>query len=267
MCFRKIWQWLTGGGGEVIPVSGNKVLLHFAIDDYPGTQNDLPDCVIDQNNIIKFFNRYYPEFVIRSLKNSEVTRSNFKNVITEQLQQAESGDKIIIGYSGHGTRGTDPYGNEIDKYSEGLYLHDGVFWDREFSDILDLIPIGVKVYIPLDSCFSKGSTVVKALNGKSYRKARYMPIQELKPEIGMARSYLRNNMNRYVVFAGCGENQTSSSTGNGGVFTLNWIKAWNRNFTHLEWINETARLTKLAGEAQIPNIDGDPAIINEIIFS
>jgi len=262
MCWKKLF-----GGGSVDPVIGDRIFLHFAIDDWPGSQNDLPDCVIDQNNIVNFIKKNYPEFQIRTFKNSEVTRANFANRIKKQIQLLKPGDKFGMGYSGHGTKGTDPYGIEVDKYSEALFLYDGAFWDREFSALLDLIPDGADVLIALDSCFAKGSTVVKLINSKPLQKARYMPIQELKPGVEMARSYLKNNMKNYAVFAACQENQTSSSTGYGGVFTLNWIKAWQRSFTNQKWSDETARFVKLNGEAQVPNIDGDPRIINKIIFS
>jgi len=248
---------------EVVPIVAHEVALLFAIDDYPDSENDLPDCVIDQNNVATFFAKNYPEFKIKRFINSTVTRSIFENTIKSQLTIMKTGDILLIHYSGHGTKGIDPTGTEADGYSEALFLWDGPYWDREFSKVLEGIPWGAKVIIALDSCFSQGSTHKNSSN----RKLRYVEIQKLKPSIKKKRSALRNEMFNYVVFAGCQEDQTSSSTGNGGVFTIHWVESWNREFTYKQWSDKTAELTKEDREEQIPNIEGDLNLQNQIVLT
>ena len=82
MCWKKLF-----GGGSVIPVTGDKVLLHFAIDDYPGTTNDLSMCLDDQNRMVKGLKKYWPDFEIRTFTNNQVTRANFLNQLIEALKQ------------------------------------------------------------------------------------------------------------------------------------------------------------------------------------
>ena len=259
MCWKKIF----GHSNPVIPATDNKVALLFAIDDYPGTQNDLSDCVMDQNYVAKFLTKNYPEFTIKKFINSAVTRSAFENAIKAQLIVMVSGDILLIHYSGHGTNGIDPSGTEADGYSEALYLHDGSYWDREFSKVLEIIPSGAKVIIALDSCFARGSTHKNI----SRRKSRFIETQKLKPGMKRKRSALKNEMFNYVVLAACQEGQTSSSTGNGGVFTIHWVEAWNRDFTYKQWSDKTTELTKEDREDQIPNIEGDSNLQVQIIFT
>lgn len=82
MCFRKIF----GGSAPVTPVTGDKVLLSFAINDYMGSQNDLNGCLADQNNIEKTLKKYWPEFEVRKFKDSEVTGKTFEAQLTEALK-------------------------------------------------------------------------------------------------------------------------------------------------------------------------------------
>jgi len=259
MCFK---NWFHKPD-PVIPVLGNKVALLFAIDDYPGMQNDLPDCVMDQNNVAGLLTKNYPEFTIKKFINSVVTRSTFENTIKAQLGVMVSGDVLLIHYSGHGTNGIDPTGTEADGYSEALYLHDGAYWDRQFSAILEAIPFGVKVIIALDSCFARGSTHKNI----SSRKGRFIETQKLKPGIKRKRSALKNEMFNYIVFAACQENQTSSSTGSGGVFTLHWVDAWDRSYTYIQWNDKTAQLLKEDKEEQVSNLEGDLILQKQIVLT
>jgi len=246
----------------VIPITGDKVALLFAIDDYPGTQNDLPDCVLDQTHIAAFLATNYPEFIVKKFKNSEVTRSNFENTIKAQIAILKAGDVLLIYYSGHGTNGLDS--NESDGYREGLYLWNGTFWDDEFTVVLQPIPLGAKVIIVLDSCFAQGSTTTK--NSK-LRKPRFVQTQEIKKGAKRLRPILKSDTMNYIVFAACQENQTASSTGRGGVFTLHWEEAWRRHYTYRQWSYMTAQLLRDDNETQISNIEGDENLMGAIIFT
>lgn len=141
-------------------VYNSKTLLHFAINNYPGTSNDLNGCVNDQTDWEAFFNKNYPEFAVEKYKDSEVTWQRLHDEIKNHIVAMKPGDILVIGYSGHGTYGPD--GTETDGSREGLYPYDGrVFWDDDFRALLDLIPEGASVYIILDSCFAGGSTLTR----------------------------------------------------------------------------------------------------------
>lgn len=244
----------------VIPVVASKIALIFTLGDYPGTQNDLGGPPYDHDNVDNFFKTNYPEFTVRKFKNSEVTRNNFRDIVTAQISILKVGDYLIVYYSGHGTNGYDA--NEPDGYREGLYLYDGAFWDDEFTGILQGIPQGAKVVIILDSCFAKGSTTDK---GGKYRKQKFVETQEIKRSARSTRKILKSRIMNYVVIAACEEDQTSDDTSKGGVFTLAWLDTWIREHTWKDWTYNTAMAIDDEHE-QIPNIEGDEELSNSVIF-
>jgi len=262
MCIRKILDWLRPDPLiPVTPVEGNRIALLFAIDNYPGTQNDLPDCIKDQNNVADFLALNYPEFKILKFTDSMVTTTSFRDNIKNQVTALKSGDILLINYSGHGTRGINPA--EPDGYSEALYLWNDAFWDQEWSKLLQLIPAGAKVIIVLDSCFAHGSTETKNI----HTKVRFVQTQVIPEGMKRIRRILKGDMLNYLVFAACEENQTSTSTGHGGVFTIYWLKAWQKDYTYFNWNKKTADLIELTEYEQNPNIEGDELLINQKIFT
>lgn len=244
----------------IIPVEGNEIALIFAIGNYPGSQNDLIGPPYDVKNLTSFENNNYPEFAVKKLLDSEVTISYFENTIRQQFLIAKPGDTIMIYYSGHGTNGYDP--EEPDRSREGLYLYDGVYWDDRFTSLLNEIPIGVKVIIVLDSCFAHGSTTPKTIRKSKFVQTEAAPSTRTKV-------ILKSDTMNYIVIAACLENQTSADIGTlGGAFTHYWLKAWDRNFTYKQWVDKTAELIAATNDyEQIPNIEGDELLMNEIIFN
>ena len=62
MCFKKFYDWLTNPDPEPIidPIKLDHKILHFAINDYPGTANDLNGCINDGMDMIDRLNLLYP---------------------------------------------------------------------------------------------------------------------------------------------------------------------------------------------------------------
>jgi hypothetical protein len=263
MCLRKLFPGWFEEDPIVIPpadYTSKKTALLFTIGTYPNPQNNLTGPPIDSDNVDYFMALNYPAFALFKYANSLVTRSNFANAIKERISKLISGDWLVIYYSGHGTNGYDA--NEPDKYREGLYLYDGTFWDDEFTLLLQDIPSGANVVIILDSCFAHGSTTPKSL---IYRKEKYVKTEELPPN-GL-KSILKNDTMNYIVFAACGEDQTSSDTSKGGVFTLYWLKSWMKDITHQTWNDRTSYAITQTQFDQVPNIEGDINLINKVVFT
>jgi hypothetical protein len=253
---------------DPIPTGVKKTALLFAINDYPGSANDLNGCLNDQRDITNFLSVNYPDFVVKKFSDSEVTRSNFMTQCKNQILSLSIGDELLVGYSGHGTYGTDPNGTEQDGYIEALYLYDGPFWDYEFKGILQLIPDGAKVIVALDSCFSAGSTKLF----KENVKPRYVQTQEIDPSIKIRRSFVKADDMKYILFAGCGERQTSAdayiNNEYHGAFTYYWLKAWEETFKYRQWNEKTVNLIAQTNEYdQIPEIIGNENLSNQIIFT
>lgn len=275
MCFKRIWESLFGHEETTTvapktteqPTGKKEYTKLYAINNYPGSQNDLNGCLPDQKNVNNFMNKNYSAFISEAFADSKVTRSTFRETIKALFLSLKAGDNVLIHYSGHGTTGIDPHSTEADGYSEALYLYDGAFWDYELKELLDLIPDGAKVVIALDSCFSGG--MWKGIDNPRI-KARFMPTQELKPDIKKKSGFKTAGKN-YIVFAGCQEDQTSADAyienGYQGAFTYFWLKAWKREFTYQQWVDETVRLIKAnGGYDQVPMLNGDVNIMPQVIF-
>jgi hypothetical protein len=264
MCIKKIQSWFHKPD-PIIPIepqpTGNKkTALVFTIGTYPNPQNNLTGPPIDANNVDNFMAKNYPAFALFAYANSMVTRNAFASAIKERISKLISGDYLVIYYSGHGTNGYDS--NEPDKYREGLYLFDGTFWDDEFTLLLQNIPLGAKVIIILDSCFAHGSTTAKSL---IYRKEKFVKTEEIPPK-GL-KAILKSDTMNYIVFAACGEDQTSADTNKGGVFTLNWLNSWRLDLNYQQWNNRTVQAIAQTQFDQVPNIEGDQNLINQIVFT
>jgi len=265
MCFKNCKWFHKPDPGTT---GAKKMALLFAINNYPGSANDLNGCLNDQRDIGNFLQRNYPDFVVKKFSDSEVTGSKFSTECKNQILSMSEGDELLIGYSGHGTYGTNPNGTEADGYIEALYLYDGPFWDYEFKEILQAIPDGAKVIIALDSCFSAGSTRLL----KADARIRYVQIQDINPDIRIRRSFVRSDEMKYILFAGCGERQTSADAfidnEYHGAFTYYWLKAWERTYKYRQWSDKTAELIAETNEFdQIPEIIGNEDLSSQIIFS
>jgi hypothetical protein len=252
MCFKK---------RPPVPVPNvNRQLLSFAINNYPGSGNDLNGCINDQDDLIDKLNELGFAFAVKTFQDSEVTRANFRNTIKNYIVGMKSGDFLLIQYSGHGTQVHDPHHDEADGYDEALYLYDGAFTDDEFNEVLQLIPEGAKVVIALDSCFSGGAT--RLFNG-DYRKAKYIPTQKIK-SLKRRKKYLKSDLMKWIVFSGCGETQTSADAYiNGrynGAFTWAWLKEAKTGIINKTWNSNTKYLLNAYDFEQVCTLDGDETL-------
>ena len=140
----------------VVPQIGTRTALLFAINDYPGTQNDLNGCITDQKEMRQLIEHTFPSFIIKPFIDSMVTMAEFTSEVIKHIGYLKPKDFLLVHYSGHGTQVYDPHGDEEDGYDEALYLHDGPVIDDDIGTALKAIPDGVTVFIMLDSCFSGG---------------------------------------------------------------------------------------------------------------
>lgn len=241
-------------------VNCKKMLLTYAVNNYPGSSNDLNGCVNDQTDLI---NALSSGWSVTAFRDHEVTVRSFNDNVKNYILGMTAGDFLIIHYSGHGTRVRDYSGEEEDGYDEALYLYDGTFTDDQFNQLMMLIPEGAKVMVVLDSCFSGTAT-----RRGGYSKAKYIP-----PADGV---WVHNKIEKasglnHILFSGCRSDQTSADAYiNGrynGAFTFFWLRAMNFNMTYREWIAETVRLISLNGFEQVPQLEGPEDMLNQKIFT
>ncbi len=170
MCFRKIF----GGNVPVAPVTGDKVLLSFAINDYVGSNNDLNGCLNDQLNIEKTLKTYWPEFEVKKFKDSEVTGKNFELQVSEALKQCWDTVILVMDccFSEDNTRGL--YG------VKNRFVNPGIERVR-VKKRLGVIE-GMK-HIAFSACQDYQTAADAYIGGKYNGAFTYFACKSLKPEM------------------------------------------------------------------------------------
>ena len=237
------------------------IALLIAINDYKGTENDLKGCLNDQEDMEDLL---FGKYQIVKMKDSECTVVAVKNKIIDIIHTIKSGDNFIVHYSGHGTQVPDKNGDEKDGYDEALYLYDGVLIDDDLGYILSGLPEGVTCLVLLDSCFS--GTATKEIG----KKPRFIKLFDIEFKKGKRRSITRDNEMKWCVISGCSENQTSADAyinkRYNGAFTYHLIQAYKEGITIKEWFNSLRKLLPNRKYDQIPTLEGNSHLFNNIIL-
>jgi hypothetical protein len=76
--------------------------LLVAIDDYPSPMVPLRGCKRDIDRIQAFIESHFPEYEIRTLKDSEARKANIITAMREHLGKAGKEDVALFFYAGHG---------------------------------------------------------------------------------------------------------------------------------------------------------------------
>jgi hypothetical protein len=141
-----------------MPMADIKALV-VAINDYPGTTNDLPSCLEDARKFIEVLKS--PSYglrtqQLRTLYDAEATIKNVTDGLdwllggVSRSANGKQDARRILYFSGHGFR------TELEGIlRECLCLYDGFFFDQQLSAKTQGLPPGVLTVL-LDSCHSGG---------------------------------------------------------------------------------------------------------------
>ncbi|WZZ69511.1 hypothetical protein YC2023_080881 [Brassica napus] len=160
--------------------------------NYPGTKAELRGCVNDVRRMYKcLVERYgFAEEDITVLIDTDdsytkPTGKNIRKALADLVGSADSGDVLVVHYSGHGTRLPAETGEDDDTgYDEcivpcDMNLITGEFLsfviddddDDDFRDLVDRVPQGCRMTIISDSCHSGGLIdEAKEQIGESHKK-------------------------------------------------------------------------------------------------
>ena len=254
MCFKRQvinWEWSP------------KIALLFAINDYPGTVNDLNCCVNDLDMSLNHHTSL--GFQIRAFQNSEAKRKVFIEQIRYAFLNAKFGDYIWIDYSGHGSYRKDTSGDEIDGYDETLCLYDGDVIDDETAELCKLIPVGVTVVFFLDSCFSGSAT---RIYNPEYRKTRFKPPKREKKLLHKRiKRAVPADFNRIVISA-CLENESAEEAVIGescnGVAHFYLWHTYTAGITWNEWFKKIKLYLPNKNFKQTPTLEIAESKLNDI---
>lgn len=202
--------------------------------NYRKTSYALPDCEQDAKNLQRLLLKSHDEVEVFF----EILPSELLELFNTAAKTLNKEDTLTIVYSGHGTQVT--YGKlESDGINEALCLFKDkklvCLLDKDLKDMLSMFSCKVLLYI--DSCYSWG---MRSIIAQEYQiKAMHFNFET--DDVFEHRRLVSTNKPEVVVVAACSENQTSVSTGKGGLFTLAVIDALEN-----KGINELGAVIKYA---------------------
>lgn len=143
-----------------------KKALCVGINDYPFVGNDLKGCVNDARDWASLLIDHYDfaQSDVKVILDKQATKSNMVNALKELLAGAKEGDVLVFSNSSHGSYEISKDSDE--KYDELLCPYDidsNQIFDDELRQFFRNLPIGVRMTVILDNCFSGSGTRVPLL--------------------------------------------------------------------------------------------------------
>jgi len=260
-----------------------KKALCIGINDYPGTRSDLTGCLNDANDWAAILEAR--QFEVHKLLDDKATKVNMMAAIREQIGGSQSGDSIVITYSGHGTFVPDTSGDEPDGRDEGLCPYDigegQVLLDDEIHALFAERGKGVRVVLISDSCHS-GSVIRWAppVADSNAPRPRFLPPSVWLPQDQLPRSGSGEVMSRMalgmrpptwlgslslaggdLLLSGCQDNEYSYDANFGGrpngAFTYYALKTLSTAATYADWYKAIRDYLPGASYPQTPQIFGN----------
>lgn len=164
-----------------------KKALCVGIDKYANPANILNGCVADSVDMAETLKiTGFPRTKIKLLIDEHATYDGIIAGLDWLTKDAYDGDVLVFSYSGHGSQVTDLDNDETDGYDEVIIPQNFEWEKRNYitDDVLynyfsKKVPVGVRVDVVLDSCFS--GTATRSLTAENpsqrtaYTKQRYIP--------------------------------------------------------------------------------------------
>jgi hypothetical protein len=218
---------------------------------YGGWDGQLAGCLNDARAMQSIAQSvgYQPQIIL----DQQATAAAVTSAIKAAAGMLQSGDILLLTYSGHGGQVPDPTGEEPTGMNSTWVLYDRMMVDDELYALWAHFQTGVRIFVLSDSCHS--GTVTRemqyqyALAGneplsRAYRanarkpKFRNMPLQvNQKHYLSQRRMYdvistytpkdldLRATV---LLISGCQDNQLSADGANNGLFTEKLLQVWNK---------------------------------------
>jgi len=184
----------------------------FVATNFEGTQNALPDCILDARNWRKLLEPYCASSTL--LLGKKASRNGIVKAGRKWLDRLEPGDLGILLFSQHGAR------EKINGvWHEAIVCDDlELLYDFESNDLLRRRAPKTHVVALLDTCHSGG------MPRGNPRIARTIPLSRCTRHKATPPAKMRALRNG-IIYAGCEPQQYSYSTGKGGAMSLAMQKA------------------------------------------
>lgn len=210
---------------------------------YSGWSGELIACEFDANDMAAIAKAQ--GFTVSKLLTREATRQAVLSHISDAAQKLQSGDILLLSYSGHGGQLPDLNGDEPDGLDETWCLFDGELVDDELYQSFSQFAAGVRILVFSDSCHS--GTVTRDAYYASMRRGlgetagdRCLP-RELVMTVYQANQHFYDPILKsraiaerletikasVLLISGCQDNQTSADGNFNGLFTGVLKELWN----------------------------------------
>ncbi len=268
-----------------------RVAVCVGINDYPGTSNDLSGCVNDAKDWASLLKNQFQFSNITMLLDRNATWSKVTSALQSMIKNSNKGDSLVFTYSGHGSSVPDGDGDEPDGRDEVLCLYDKFLVDDDLRNIIGQLKDGVKLTIISDSCHSGTvtraqlpkttgiwATIKKFFNKKDYKRARYMPPQDDKVAMLVARLPLKGRIfstegMKDVLVTGCTSTEYSYDAHiNGkynGAMTYHAIQSVkkNPNASYNDFYAELRKRLPSSQYPQTPQLEGSKKNLANKLFT
>jgi hypothetical protein len=236
---------------QAITVNKNALLIGC---NYIGTQYELSGCI---NDVVNIQNKLKTQYgfnnilIMTDTTSKKPTKANILDEITVLLNNSKSGDKLFLGFSGHGTYKTDTNGDETDGVDE-------MFVPLDFNNITDdeikiLINNNLKkdvtLFVLFDCCHS--GTILdlrhQYFNSENYDNST----ENIK---------VTETIGNIIMISGCMDNQTSEdayiNSTYQGAMTWSFLDTVNKNpnLTWKELITSMRSSLKTSNYQQVPQL-------------
>jgi hypothetical protein len=269
--------------GGPLGISIHIGLNHVDPNAYDGWDGELSGCLNDAN-AMKAIAQAMGYDPVHELHDEEATAEAVLSAICDAANQLQSGDHLLLTYSGHGGQIPDTTGDEDDKLDETWVLHDRQLLDDELYAEWSKFAAGVRIFVLSDSCHS--GTVIRDLPrmqdfqrlqqaAASARGLRAAPpkLRAIPPAKALANYEKNRSLYRglqvllkggaqntkdtigatVLLISGCQDNQFSQDGSTNGLFTEKLLQVWDQGAfqgTHHDFYS--AILEKMPSE-QTPN--------------
>ena len=231
-------------------------------------------------------------YTTTTLLTSQATSAAVISEIVNAANTLESGDILLLTYSGHGGEVPDPTGTEPSGKNQTWVLYDRMVIDDELYALWGRFQGGVRIFVLSDSCHSGTVTrdveYVQALAGNEHLIRAYSSSVKLAapgtrsigPGIGAptfrrmpqpaAQKHYKHNKVMYdtistytpkdidvkatvVLISGCQDNQLSADGDGNGLFTEKLLAVWNNGTFSSGYSQFASEIVRLMPPTQTPN--------------
>lgn len=246
--------------------------------NYRNTDAELNGCINDVHEMESTLkNKYkYNDIKILTEDTELPTKANMIKEMKALVKDCQSGDRLFLHYSGHGSWIKDQNGDEEDGRDEVLvpldYDKNGLIVDDDLREILVDVCEGVKLYCVFDCCHS-GTMLDLRYKYKSKSKFKGMDMTRLEKFIvflfddwtddeEFVKYYnYEQTKGEVIVISGCKDSQTSAdawiSKRYQGALTWGLLKTLKDNkydITYHNLMKSLKGLLQLKGYEQIPQM-------------